>query len=113
MTSPRCSTSARRRGDPLVGTAAPATRWLLLEHPGGWAPAALDSAGIRPEVADSLHHAALEVGGRVVLVRRPVARGAGAHREEERQWAVVDLDGRQQWGTWQTDEDLGQPLKTF
>jgi hypothetical protein len=110
MTTPRCSTSARRRGDPLVGTAAPATRWLLLEHPGGWAPAALDSAGIPPSVADRLHRAALDVGGRVVLVRRPAVRGEAADRDGERQWAVVDLDGRQQWGTWRAGDDLAAAL---
>lgn len=113
MTTPRCSTSARRRGDPLVGTAAPATRWLLLEHPGGWAPAALDSAGIQSSVADRLHHAALEVGGRVILVRRPAVRGEAADRDGERQWAVVDLDGRQQWGTWSGGDDLAAPLRAL
>jgi (2Fe-2S) ferredoxin len=89
-----------------VGTAAPATRWLLVEHPGGWAPAALDSEGIASSVADRLHRAALQVGGRVVLVRRPVERGAGARREAIRRWGVVDLDGRQQWGTWRGSDDL-------
>ena len=113
MTTPRCSTSARRRGDPLVGTAAPATRWLLLEHPGGWAPAALDSAGIHASVADRLHRAALEVGGRVVLVRRPAVRGEGAGRDGERQWAVVDIGGRQQWGTWRPGDDLAGPLRAL
>ena len=111
MTTPRCSTSARRRGDPLVGTAAPATRWLLLEHPGGWAPAALDSAGIESSVADRLHHAALEVGGRVVLVRRAAGRGEGVERGGQRQWAVVDVDGRQQWGFWRAGDDLAAPLR--
>lgn len=106
MTTSRCSTSARRRGDPLVGTAAPATRWLLVEHPGGWAPAALDSEGIASTVAARLHQAALAVGGRVVLVRRPVERGAGARRGAIRRWGVVDVDGRQQWGTWRESDDL-------
>jgi hypothetical protein len=106
MMIPRCSTSARRRGDPLVGTAAPAVRWLLVEHPGGWAPAALDSAGITPDVADRLHRAALAVRGRVVLVRRPVERGAGARRGAQRRWGVVDVDGRQQWGSWSGSDDL-------
>jgi (2Fe-2S) ferredoxin len=106
MTAARCSTSARRRGDPLVGTAAPATRWLLVEHPGGWAPAALDSAGIDPAVADALHRAALRVGGRVVLVRRPIARGTRAYPAAARRWGVLDADGRQQWGTWRRADDL-------
>ncbi len=89
-----------------MGTAAPATRWLLVEHPGGWAPAALDSEGIDSTVAARLHRAALAVGGRVVLVRRPVERGAGARRGAVRRWGVVDVDGRQQWGTWRGSEDL-------
>ncbi|TPG16975.1 sucrase ferredoxin [Pedococcus bigeumensis] len=110
MTTPRCSTSARQRGDPLIGTAAPATRWLLVEHPGGWAPVALDSDGISPDMADRLHRAALSVRGRVVLVRRPVERGAGARRGAWRRWGVVDLDGRQQWGTWTESDDLRAAL---
>ena len=110
MTTAPCSTSARRRGDPLVGTAAPATRWLLVEHPGGWAPAALDSEGIASTVADRLHRAALAVGGRAVLVRRPVERGAGARRGAVRRWGVVDVDGRQQWGTWSGSDDLRAAL---
>ena len=105
MTTPRCSTSARRRGDPLVGTAAPAVRWLLVEHPGGWAPAALDSHGIDAGVADRLHRTALDVGGRVVLIRRP-GRPIVPRPPEQRRWTVLDLEGRQQWGTWGGSEDL-------
>ena len=93
-----------------MGTAAPATRWLLVEHPGGWAPAALDSVGIASTVADRLHRAALAVGGRAVLVRRPVERGAGARRGAVRRWGVVDVDGRQQWGTWRASDDLLEAL---
>ena len=105
MTAPPCSTSARHRGDPMLGTAAPATRWLLVEHPGGWAPAALDSAGIDTAVAERLHRTALDVGGRVVLIRRP-GRAAVPGAPGQRRWTVLDLDGRQQWGTWRRSEDL-------
>jgi len=89
----------------MLGTAAPATRWLLVEHPGGWAPAALDSPGIDDAVADRLHRTALAVGGRVVLIRRP-GRAVVPGPPEHRRWTVVDLDGRQQWGTWRRSEDL-------
>jgi (2Fe-2S) ferredoxin len=98
---PRCSTAARRRADPLVGTAAPARRWLLVEHPAGWAPAALDSPGIG-DVADLLHRTALSVGGRVVLIRRPGRRSLGGPRA----WGVVDVGGGQRWGTWARAADL-------
>jgi (2Fe-2S) ferredoxin len=89
----------------MLGTAAPATRWLLIEHPGGWAPAALDSPGIDDAVADHLHQTALGVGGRVVLIRRP-GRAAVPGPPEQRRWTVLDLDGRQQWGTWRRSADL-------
>jgi hypothetical protein len=133
MTTSRCSTSARRRGDSLVGTAAPATRWLLIEHPGGWVPAALDSPGIDPVMADRLHRAALTLGGRVLLIRRPASRGAAGRQEARpgaqrgprqeaqrgaphvawRQWGVVDVDGTQQWGTWGESRDLSSALATL
>ena len=86
----------------MLGTAAPATRWLLLEHPGGWLPAAFDSPGLPTGVGATLHRTALAVGGRAVLVRRPGRRPAGAPRH----WGVVDTDGRQQWGTWSGAHDL-------
>jgi (2Fe-2S) ferredoxin len=89
----------------MLGTAAPARRWLLVEHPGGWAPAALDSPGIDEAVAERLHRTALEVGGRVVLIRRP-GRAAVPGPPEHRRWTVLDLDGRQQWGTWRHSTDL-------
>jgi hypothetical protein len=101
-TAARCSTAARRRGDSLVGSAAPARRWLLVEHPAGWAPAALDSPGLRGEVGALLHRTALAVGGRVVLIRRPGRARAG----EPRLWGVVDVGGAQQWGTWAHADDL-------
>lgn len=89
----------------MLGTAAPATRWLLIEHPGGWTPAALDSPGIGNAVADQLHRTALSVGGRVVLIRRP-GRAVVPGPPEQRRWTVLDLDGRQQWGTWSRSDDL-------
>ena len=103
---PHCATLARRRGDPMLGTAAPGRRWLLIEHPAGWARAALDSSGFTPALADLLQRTALEIGGRVLLVRRP---GRRAHRDvtvDPLRWAVVDVDGSQRWGTWRTEADL-------
>lgn len=86
----------------MLGTAAPAARWLLLEHPGGWLPAAFDSPGLPTGLGATLHRTALAVGGRAVLVRRPGRRPAGAPRH----WGVVDTDGRQQWGTWSGAHEL-------
>jgi hypothetical protein len=97
-----CATAARRRGDPLAGSAAPARRWLLVEEAGPWATTALDSRSIPDPVADALHRAAVGVGGRALLIRRPGRRT----RQAEQAWAVVDHDGRQQWGRWTAPDDL-------
>ncbi|WP_406832638.1 sucrase ferredoxin [Pedococcus sp. KACC 23699] len=102
MTAPFCATDARKRGDSLTGTAAPARRWLLVEHDGPWAPSALESPGLRDGIGRALHAAAAAVEGRALLIRRP---GRRPHREV-RSWAVVDHGGAQQWGAWHHPEDL-------
>lgn len=102
MTADHCATEARLRADPLHGSAAPAHRWLLVEHGEPWAVRALDSTGLSPTVAGALHEAALATRGRVLLIRRPGRRP----RRAVQGWAVVDHDGTQQWGSWRTGEDL-------
>lgn len=97
-----CATAARHRDDPLIGTASPARRWLLVEYAGPWAPHALDSQGLAGRVGDALHQTAMETGSRVVLVRRPGRRTVLA----EQAWAVVDAGGAQHWGRWSRSEEL-------
>ncbi|MEO5981635.1 MAG: sucrase ferredoxin [Pedococcus sp.] len=102
MTTPRCATEARVRGDSLIGTAAPARRWLLVEHDGPWLPAALDSPGFEDGIGSALQDAAMAVQGRALLIRRP---GRRPHRAV-RSWAVIDHNGIQQWGSWRDPKDL-------
>ncbi|GAA2738085.1 hypothetical protein GCM10009867_27890 [Pedococcus aerophilus] len=102
MTTPHCATEARVRGDSLTASAAPAKRWLLVEHDGPWLPTALDSPGLVGPVGRALHEAAMAVQGRALLIRRP---GRRPHRVV-RSWAVVDHTGTQEWGTWRHAEDL-------
>jgi hypothetical protein len=104
MTLPRCATAARDRQDPLPGTAAPARRWLLVEHPGPWAPQALQSRHIPPPLAERLSGLARDASARVLLIRRPGRRP----RSTEHRWAVVDHEAGQHWGTWQDPSDLGE-----
>lgn len=104
-----CATAARRREDPILGTAAPARRWVLVEYPGGWATHALQSPLIPARVGARLESLARTSGGRVLLVRRHGRRRLDAPRS----WAVVDHDGRQQWGTWQGGEDLQRAADAF
>jgi len=102
---PRCADTARERCDPMAGTAAPARRWLLIEHPGPWAIDALGGSGIDARVQDRLQEAARAGSARILLVRRP---GRQPRERGPRAWAVVDhsvLAG-QVWGTWKSDDDL-------
>ena len=102
MTGPFCATEARVRGDSLTASAAPALRWLLVEHDGPWLPSALDSPGLAGPVGRALADAALAVQGRALLIRRPGRRPS----RPVRSWAVVDHAGMQQWGTWRNPGDL-------
>lgn len=107
--APLCADGARARQDDLVGTAAPARRWLLLEHPGPWAVDALGGSGIAADVQDRLRRAAAGAGARILLVRRPGRQPA----RPVRRWAVVDADAdagsrtpAAPWGSWTSDADL-------
>lgn len=95
-TPERCSDSARERVDPMVGTASPSRRWLLIEHPGPWAVAALDSPGI-PAARQALQAAVVAGAGRVQLIRRPGRQSS----DGPYLWVVLDHDtGRRASGTW-------------
>jgi hypothetical protein len=53
-----------------MGTASTVTRWLLVEHPGAWTSAALDSRGLPAEVRDHLARLWPMLRVRAVLTRR-------------------------------------------
>jgi (2Fe-2S) ferredoxin len=89
----------------MAGSAAPARRWLLIEHPGPWEVDALAGSGIDAAVQDRLLVAARSGSARILLVRRP---GRQPRDAGPRAWAVIDhseLAG-QVWGTWRSDDDL-------
>ncbi len=97
----RCADAARERADPLAGSAPPAQRWLLLEHPGPWRIDAVAGAGIDPHVLSRLTRRA-GPATRILLVRRPgrIARLA------PRRWILAGLDSPTVTGPWQQDKDL-------
>jgi hypothetical protein len=92
----RCSTAARERDDPLVGTAPPARRWLLIEHPGPWRRDALSGAGFDQVTRERLMSAAARNEARILLIRRH----GRVQTRAERAWAVLRYDGGPTWGTW-------------
>lgn len=102
---PRCSDAARGRGDAPVATAAPALRWLLLEHPGPWQRDAVAASGIAAPVLEALLAAAQAAHARILLIRRPGRRPV----DRPRVWAVADSTAPSSspvWGVWERDRDL-------
>ncbi|MEU9988244.1 sucrase ferredoxin [Streptomyces sp. NPDC048045] len=67
----RCATVSRSLDEPVSGTAATATTWLLLEQPGPWGVKALTSSHLDPALGRAVETAAAGTGVRVALIRRP------------------------------------------
>ena len=97
----RCSDAARVRADPLAGSAPPARRWLLLEHPGPWRTDAIAGAGIDPEILATLVDKAGSAT-RILLIRRP----GRIDRRAARRWILTALDSTAITGRWRDDHDL-------
>jgi hypothetical protein len=106
--TPLCSVTARERADPLTASAVPTRRWLLIEHPGPWAPDAFGGSGIDPAVRAEIFAASRATGTRPLLVRRP----GRLHRTWPRAWAVVDSAPGvpTRWGRWKSDGDLAEAV---
>ncbi|MEU6809407.1 sucrase ferredoxin [Streptomyces sp. NPDC046831] len=66
-----CANVSRDLDEPISGTAATATTWLLLEQPGPWGPKALTSSHLDPALGRALERAAEGTGVRIALIRRP------------------------------------------
>lgn len=66
-----CATVSRDLDEPISGTAATATTWLLLEQPGPWGAKALVSSHLDPALGRALEAAAQDTGVRIALIRRP------------------------------------------
>jgi (2Fe-2S) ferredoxin len=84
--SERCSVRADLRGDPMLGTAFPAARLLLVEQPFPWGPEGLRTSRFVRETALAVEAQAREEGVRVQAIRRPGRGSEGARRR----WMLVD-----------------------
>jgi hypothetical protein len=97
-----CSTLARRLGESLAGTAPARTdRWLLVEHPGPWPLAPLES--ITGPARDVLERAE-RLGIRIQLIRRPARR----RRTSPHQVYVADTSGVAPWVEGREVADLAE-----
>ncbi len=82
----RCSVAADAAGDRREGTAPPADRWFLIEHPGPWGKVAYAQSGLPAPVVGALDRWGRENRGRVLLIRRPGRRTGGGPRR----WFRID-----------------------
>ncbi len=101
----RCALRAQLRGDPMLGSAFPAARVLLVEQPGPWGRAGLRDSRFDPAVAAALEQQAGRAGVRVVAIRRPGRTPRGVARR----WALADTrSGHEQlrWGSFEQDAEL-------
>ena len=111
-----CGTAARRRGDPLPGTAAHATSWLLVEHPGPWPRRAFEDYPADPATGAAIARRARASDTRPLFIRRH------GRAPTERRFAFVDGASRSiGWSSyenlaeildaaWQADSPLTEPL---
>jgi hypothetical protein len=101
----RCALRAQLRGDPMLGTAFPAPRLLLVEQPGPWGPRGLRDSRFDQDIAAAVEARASTAGVRVQVIRRPGRTPPGAARC----WALADTrDGFEslRWGQFVADADL-------
>lgn len=100
----RCALAAAARGDRMVGTAPPAQTFLAVEVRGSWGANAIrESRASSPALVATARKVA-GMGGRMVAIRRPDRRAAGARR-----WFWADCrPGREtlRTGSSATDDDL-------
>jgi hypothetical protein len=101
----RCALRAQLRGDPLLGTAFPAARLLLVEQPGPWGRNGLRDSRFPGDVAAALEQRAGAAGVRVQAIRRP----GRSPRTGEHAWAFADTrDGHETltWGRFHDPREL-------
>lgn len=105
---PRCSDAARERQDPMVGTAPPQARFLLVEQESGWAYDGFPSTPLPDDVKDEVVERAAALGARVMLIRRPGRQSSSVCYM--RSWCVVDTGAppghRVTWGTYAYPAEL-------
>jgi hypothetical protein len=104
-----CATASQALDEPLVGTAATARTWLLVEQPGPWGANALTSSHLDPALGRALEAAAEGTGVRVALIRRP-GRHADCHTPTRRQVYAAHTTPGNSWLRSATTESPEQLL---
>lgn len=104
-----CASRSRAAAEPLAGTAATATTWLLVEQPGPWGAEALTGSRLPPSLGQELAAAAEGSGVRLGLIRRPAPPGDRAGRagapERRRVYVAHTVPGR----SWVRSASVADP----
>jgi len=103
----RCALRAQLRGDPMLGTAFPAARLLLVEQPGAWGRDGLRGSHFDQTVAAALEARARQAGVRVLAIRRP----GRTPRDAVRRWALADCRAGHEAMAWGSFDDDGELLE--
>lgn len=83
-----CSFAWDDAGLPAWGTAPRASFWVVVEQNGPWGNKAFTQSRIDPAVGAAIESAALDAGGRALLIRRPASH-ADQHDHSRRQVYVA------------------------
>jgi hypothetical protein len=88
-----------------LGTASAATFWVALEQSGPWGRDAATDSHLDPAVGRTLDRGAKEVGGRLILIRRPGAHQNTNEGRPHRVYVAGGLDDH----PWLLEADLADP----
>ncbi|MFI2436426.1 sucrase ferredoxin [Streptomyces sp. NPDC018693] len=102
-----CATVSRDLDEPISGTAAMASTWILLEQPGPWGAEALISSHLDPAVGRALKRAVKGTGVRIALIRRPGRHADFGTPPVRRVFAAHTVPGR----VWLRSASTGDPRR--
>ncbi|MFL6115740.1 MAG: sucrase ferredoxin [Catenulispora sp.] len=90
-----CALLSRELGEPVAGTAATQSAWLLLEQPGPWGRVAATESRLDPALGGELDGRTAGTGVRLCLIRRP-DRG-NDHDPPLRRWFAASTHPERSW----------------
>lgn len=90
-----CSVLSAELGEPLAGTAATQSAWLLLEQPGPWGRVAATESRLDPELGAEIEGRTRGTGVRVALIRR--SENGHEHTPGLRRWYAASTHPDRAW----------------
>ena len=91
-----CALLSRELGEPVAGTAATQSAWLLLEQPGPWGRVAAQESRLDPALGAELDGRTAGTGVRLCLIRRP-EDDRHEHEPARRRWFAAATHPERTW----------------